>query len=445
MKNFFLIGFILLASLQNIEAREALLPDPSVVIDTGSIEEPALLASAGGEAFIEFSNATKFVLENGFLSFTGEILSPVVIALPDQRPKLRMNPLLSFELGTDSGEPILFVDRFDLQNARNRIREKYLNPDAMSRSSWVKLIIPIEDNAVGRPRLWEYIGPDEGWATIGGVLDDSNPESDVRVFSAILHRTGTYTLFDEDPAPKFHDSTEDIIASSININDEEFWNESNGELPEGVTWEEIQSIALDGGNSLHEEENNFEDLPEAQIVVNNREITIDEAVALNARKLQLISQITHTEDPQEAALLHELLALINRKLEIVALRKNLINRKKQMEVLMESATSEEGRSTASQQWAIIEAQLKSLEDVVLENRIRKIEDSLPSEEIVTTETPSIVVPEPEIEIPKEGKLPQTGTETLNENQSPSLVFPIALLFVLLFVITSAVIASHKKH
>ncbi len=186
-------------------ARETLVPDPSVVIETGMISEPALLASPGGEVFIEFSPETKFVHEEGMISFNGEILPPAIIELPDKRPKLRMDPLLSFELISNSGEPILFVDRFDIQNARTILRDTYLNPESINRSSWVKLIIPIENPAVGRPQLWEYIGPTEGWAVIGGILDEPSPEG-VRIFSVILRRTGVYTFFKEYPVPTHTES-----------------------------------------------------------------------------------------------------------------------------------------------------------------------------------------------------------------------------------------------
>lgn len=441
MKNFLLLGLITILLAPTVEAREPLLPDPSIVVDTGHIETNALIASPGGEAFIEFSSDTNFVHEEGLLSFSGEILPPAIISLPDKRPRLRMEPLLSFELITDSGDPILFADRFDLKNTHNKLREQYLNPETTARSSWVKFIMPIEDEFVGIPQLWEYIGPEEGWAKIGGITDEPSPEG-VRVFSTILRRTGVYTVFDENPAPK-HYADEFDFSQEENMDLEEFWNESNGELPDGFTWEELQSMTIDGEITSREEFNNMDDIPEAGISVNDRAITINEKVALEARKTQLISQVSRATDPADITLLRELLTLIERKILIADQREQLVARKTQLEAAIPQANTEKLQKDLSDQLAMVEAQLRNLEDVALEQRINEIEGSLHVEiekEIVLTP----IVEEPEIEIPDNAELPQSGAMG-SEGESPSLVFPLALLLVLLFVIASGIMASRKKH
>ncbi len=443
VKNFFLFCLIAISCLSIVDAREAMLPDPSVVVDTGMIEDSALLASPGGECFIEFSSSVKFVHEEGLISFSGEILPPATIEIPDQKPRLRMEALLSFELITDSGEPVLFADRFDLQNSRNRLREKYLNPETTTRSSWVKLIVPIENETVGRPRLWEYIGPDEGWAAIGGILDEPTPEG-IRVFSAILHRTGVYTLFDEEPAPKhfaneFDGSMDNMNSSGIDPTSEEFWNESNGELPDGMTWEEIQSLTINGEIKSRDEWNNIAEVPEALISVNKRDLTASEKASLQARKLQLISQLGRTTEPKDILLLQELLTLIERKIVIAQQREQLVARKTQIEVSIPAAATEKLRSDFTDQLAIVNSQLENLKDVALEQRIHEIESSMH----MTVEKKVIPIPAPiEIEIPEEAELPQSGAAG-ELDEVPSLVFPIALLFILLFVIGSGVVASRK--
>lgn len=442
MKNFLLLLLIVGTLPSVILAREALLPDTSVLIETGHIESPALIASAGGEIFIEFSNETNFVHETGLVSFSGEILSPAIIDLPDKKPRLRMEALTSFELISDSGEPVLFADRFDLQNTRNRLREKYLNPESTTRSAWVKLIMPIENEAVRTPQLWEYIGPDDGWATVGGILDEPSPEG-VRVFSAILRRTGVYTVFDENPVPKHFADEFDFSQQDSQMmgEDDLFWDEANGELPDGITWEELQSITVDGEIKSREEWNNMSDIPESQISVNDRAITIDEKVALEARRTQLISQVSRATDPKDIELLRELLTLVERKILIADQREQLVERQTQLNAAIPKANTEKLRSDLTDQLAMVDAQLKNLEDVELERRIKEIEASLHM--VVEKESITFDIPELEIEIPEEAELPKSGADDVQVH-TPSLIFPIALLIVILFLITSGVMASRRK-
>lgn len=424
-------------------AREALVPDPSVFVESGHIQNSTLIASAGGEIFIEFSNETNFVHETGLVSFSGEILSPAIIELPDKKPRLRMEALISFELISDLGQPILFADRFDLQNTRNRLREKYINPETTTRSSWVKLILPITDETVIKPQLWEYIGPDEGWAAVGGILDEPSPEG-VRIFSAILRRTGVYTVFDENPLPKHFADEFDFSQdepSFIGDENELFWDETNGELPEGMTWEGLQSLTLDG--EIKSQDQYLNDLPESQISVNDRAITPDEKVALEARRTQLISQLSRTTDPTDISLLKEYLTLIERKILIADQREQLVDRQSQLTAAIPKATTEKLRSDLTDQLAMVDAQLRNLQDVELERRIQEIETSL---HMSLSEKVTITSPEetlPELEIPPEAELPQSGA-TGENSQTPSLVFPLALLGVIIFVIASSVIASRRK-
>lgn len=445
MKNFFFLAFVAITLPTVIVAREALVPDPSVIVDSGHIKDSALLASAGGEIFIEFSNQTNFVHEVGSVSFSGEILPPAIIDLPDKKPRLRMNALVSFELTSDSGEPILFADRFDLQNTRNRLREQYMNPETTTRSSWVKLIMPIKDESVRRPRLWEYIGPDDGWVTVGGIIDDTSPEG-VRIFSAIIRRTGVYTVFDENPKPKhFADEFDGSQQNEVSPNNDEsalFWNESNGEIPDGIEWQDIQSMNTNGEIQSQGNSTTMKDLPESQISVNDRAITTDEKVALEARRTQLISQLSRTTDPTDIALLKEYLSLIEQKILIADQREQLVNRKSQLEAALPQATTEKLRSDLGDQLAMVDAQLQNLKDVKLEKRIQEIETSLHMSlaKDVTITLPK--EPVPELKIPKEAELPQSGAD--GEENSFSLFFPFALLFIVGIILASGIIAARKK-
>jgi hypothetical protein len=442
VKNFFFLAFVAITLPSVILAREALVPDPSVLVETGHIENSTLIASPGGEIFIEFSNETNFVHETGLVSFSGEILSPAIIELPDKKPRLRMDALISFELISDSGEPVLFADRFDLQNTRNRLREKYLNPETTTRSAWVKLIIPIEDETIIEPQLWEYIGPDDGWATVGGILDEPSPEG-VRVFSAILRRTGVYTVFDENPIPKHFADEFDFSqneSSLVGSEDELFWDETNGELPEGITWEDLQTLTFDG--EIKAQDQYLNDLPESEISVNDRAITTDEKVALEARRTQLISQLSRATDPTDISLLKEYLSLIERKILIADQREQLIDRQSQLTAAIPKANTEKLRSDLTDQLAMVDAQLQNLKDVELEKRIQEIETSLHmslSEEVTITPPEE---PLPELEIPKEAELPQSGAA--GEENTFSLFFPFALLFVVILIIASGIVASKRR-
>jgi hypothetical protein len=307
--------------------------------------------------------------------------------------------------------------------------------------------MPIEDETIITPQLWEYIGPDEGWASVGGILDQPTPEG-IRVFSVILRRTGVYTVFDIDPIPKhftdeFEISEEDPL-SPVNEENTLFWDESDGELPDGLTWEEIQSLTENGEIKSQEEWDTINALPESQISVHDRAITTDDKVALEARKTQLISELSRTTDPKDITLLKEYLSFMERKILIADQREQLVARKEQLEAAVPKANTEKLQADLTDQLAMVDAQLKNLEDVEMERRIQEIESSLHlavSKEIVPQ--PILEEPAPQIEIPVEAELPKSGANGDSE-ETPSLIFPLALLGVILFVIASGVIASRKK-
>ncbi len=178
---------------------QPLLPASFVEVNNGNITENTLLASDEGGIFIEFSKATKFVDTEAKINFTGEILPPQKIELDWDRPQKLMKELVTFELVSNTGADISFIDRFDKRTRKNLFREQLLNPDGLKKSAWVRLVYSLDKDSIKRPKLWEWEGENGGWKRRGGTIIENDDKS--RVFTVILRRTGVYTIFDEDPAP----------------------------------------------------------------------------------------------------------------------------------------------------------------------------------------------------------------------------------------------------
>ncbi len=180
---------------------QPLMPASFVEVVDGNLAENTLLASDEGGVFIEFSKDTKFVDAEAQVNFTGEILPPHKIELEDvKNPRGLMRELITFEMVSNSGADILFIDKFDKRTRKNLFREQLLNPDGLKKSAWVKLVYLIEDENVKLPNLWEWQGEEDGWRKIGGNVAESGENS--RVLTSVLRRTGIYTIFDEDPEPE---------------------------------------------------------------------------------------------------------------------------------------------------------------------------------------------------------------------------------------------------
>ncbi|MBT3349615.1 hypothetical protein HN954_03470 [bacterium] len=185
---------------------DAILDEPirtedSVVVDTGDIFENGVLADSAGTIFLEFSKNTRVVYASDSILFSGEILPPQTIEIPDQAPRTRMDELVTFELISDGGDDLKFVDRFDVMHPRNRLKLQYTDPESLERSAWVKLIFPIENKFVRTPKMWRYLGEDFGWKRIGGTFEPSSTE-EIWLFSVTVPGTGVFSVFDENPLPK---------------------------------------------------------------------------------------------------------------------------------------------------------------------------------------------------------------------------------------------------
>lgn len=196
-----LIVFVILGTPVFAES-QPLLPASFVEIDNSNLTENTLLASDDGKVFIEFSKDSKFINAEEKINFSGEILPPHVIELDVPKPRGLMQELTTFEMVSNSGADILFLDKYDKISRKNIFREKLLNPDGLNRSAWVKLVYLIDNPLVKLPKLWEWQGEEKGWFKIGGNITEVAGDGKSRILSAILRRTGIYSIFDENPSPQ---------------------------------------------------------------------------------------------------------------------------------------------------------------------------------------------------------------------------------------------------
>lgn len=205
----FLTGFLALTLIVPLVGAREVRTDPSIEVTAGVIEQDGMLGTSGGEVFLEFSNGVRFLNALDRTMFSGEILPPAVIPLPVASPRTRMDELVTFELVADTGTEVSFADSFDTLHPRNQLREQYLNPE-LSRDGWVQLLMPVEDELIQEPKLWEFLGEDEGWLRIGGRTEPTEYD-DVFIFIAKISRTGVYGIFDENPLPSTYATDWEVL------------------------------------------------------------------------------------------------------------------------------------------------------------------------------------------------------------------------------------------
>lgn len=181
-------------------ATEPLRTDPTAVITKGSVEGTSILTDDFGKIFIEIPERTYIAHENDQTAFTGEIMPPKEITLPDQTPKTRMRAVFSFELVSDSGESLVFSDKINTLPARQRIRLESLNDGKpLEGAPKPKVIFVLENETVQQPKLWRFIDAEIGWQRVGGLTKELDETR--RIFSVYINQTGKYSIIDEDPAP----------------------------------------------------------------------------------------------------------------------------------------------------------------------------------------------------------------------------------------------------
>ncbi len=182
-------------------AKEPLRTEDSIIVESGRVVESGIIADSNGLLFIEFSQNARVVVSTDRISFSGEIIPPQIIALPDKKPRARMQEIITFELLGDTAEKLLFADQFDVMNWKERVRYEYWNSGSFNRTTaLVQLLVPIKED-YGKLSLWEY-DYENGWTNLGGKEEESSTPG-TKVFSSVLTGTGIFTLFDENPAPDF--------------------------------------------------------------------------------------------------------------------------------------------------------------------------------------------------------------------------------------------------
>lgn len=181
-------------------AAEPLRVDPTAIVTKGAIQSTSILTDDFGQVFIEIPKRVYIAHENDQTGFSGEIMPPKEITIPDQTPKTRMREVFSFELVSDSGETLIFSDKINLLPPRQKLRLEKLNDGKpLEGAPKPKLIHIIEDENVQYPKLWRFIDADTGWQRVGGLMKELDESR--RIFSVYINQTGKYSIIDEDPAP----------------------------------------------------------------------------------------------------------------------------------------------------------------------------------------------------------------------------------------------------
>ncbi len=216
MKKYSILLLIIIGLTFTAQAREALRADDVIKVRDGKVVDTGILSDEKGTIFLEFIKGDFVNYAKDKQPFTGEILPPAIIDKPLKLPRYRMREILSFELLTDNVETVTFVDRYSLMHPKEYLRTTLANPDGLIHGSGIKFLTRIYDeDKFGLPTLWVLETEKESvlkterkkyWKKIGGKLVETE-ESGVKVFSAVLNRTGVYGLFDEDPTPYYSPNT----------------------------------------------------------------------------------------------------------------------------------------------------------------------------------------------------------------------------------------------
>ncbi len=212
------------------------------------------------------------------------------------------------------------------------------------------------------------------------------------------------------------------------IPDELSWNESGGNLPEGLSDPNLTS--------------NEAEIPS----VANPSATDIELEELESEKKALLSQITQEADPQNFRVLQERLELLTEKIEILTQKMALEEQRTAAERALLAATTEEERALFTDQINLINTQLSGLDTSEIDAQLSETEETVstrPTEE----SPPSLSPPNAENtdnSFPQNASLPKTGIEDLNDGETFSLFFPTILGLMLIVIIASSMVAAHKR-
>ncbi len=186
--------------------------DQVIVVNDGTVEGTGILSDVDGTIFLEFLEGLNVMLSKRKTRFTGEILAPAILDTPPlDPPRARMINVFTFEILTNTGDEVTFIDKYALMNKKTRAKLQLDKPANDESEEPVKLTqtpgfslyakFP-KDESVGKMAIWEFESEKERWKRIGGRTEDTEDET-VQIFIAILSKTGTYALFDENPSPTF--------------------------------------------------------------------------------------------------------------------------------------------------------------------------------------------------------------------------------------------------
>lgn len=210
-----LILSLLFLNFAVTEAKERLRAEEVVNVENGKVIETGILTDQKGTIFLEFLKGSFINYTKDRQPFSGDILPPSIIDKPEKFPRARMREILTFELLTDNADEVSLVDRYTLMHTKEYLRATLENPDGLIQTGGIKFLTRIYDkDKIGLPTLWlletkpEHFKQTEVkyWKKIGGKLNQTS-EKEVKVFSAILNRTGVYGVFDEDPSPYYSENT----------------------------------------------------------------------------------------------------------------------------------------------------------------------------------------------------------------------------------------------
>lgn len=176
----------------------------SAIIKAGFVTQTVVLADSDSQNFLEFIKGDRVAKSLDGQIYDGEILPPVLIDNQYKAPRARMRELLSFEVISDTNEPLDLIDQFTAMQSKQRLRSSYGNQAGNRRQGAQLISLFKEGSNISDPALWKY-NPENlnsPWKRLGGILGETPVESE-KIFSAFLFSTGIYTIWDENPLPTF--------------------------------------------------------------------------------------------------------------------------------------------------------------------------------------------------------------------------------------------------
>lgn len=205
MQKLILTTLLLLTTVStSVLAQNRLKTSNSVNIANGFIVETVVLADDPGQVFIEFIKSDRVAKSLDGQIYSGEILPPFSVDSPARAPRARMREILSFEVISDTNEPLYLIDQYAAMHAKDRLRNS-LRSLTGTRRQGAQLItlLPAAEN-INHAALWHYDETNlkQPWKRLGGIAGET-PAGEDQIFSAYLYGTGIYTIWDENPLPTF--------------------------------------------------------------------------------------------------------------------------------------------------------------------------------------------------------------------------------------------------